>query len=406
MAQGLKSCGFRGGSTEFGCRLRMAQSHGAHDGRFGHAAVNPSAAFLASRVTGDILDFVDRRGGAGKTGRTTPCPQSDGRSLSPSRCFVAGRDETSTVDAVDWRFFCFCNSVFDDAAMQQLSFLTRCKYALDSLGSDLHSFKVGITRYPKRRWQHKKFGYEHDGYHGMIMVGFAALGAGFLESEALAFFAGDARYKYKLKNIAMRGGEGHSVEKPGFVYIAFKTVSGVQRGWHPSCVPPGAAGRAAAKRLRSVAAGAARAGGSNPAASKAKTGPTRLTAAPALASGPAPAAWTTGPTRPAAPTAASALASGLAPAASTMGPAGPTAASAFASGPAPAASTTGPAAASALARGTAPAAGTSSASAAAWATRTSFWRPFLESLEDSPSAPASTTASVWSEFLGSLDDSD
>ena len=160
--------------------MRRTQMATTPASRFGRAGFNPTAGFLTGKVTTEILEFVDERGGIGKTARTTPSPQSDGRSVSPARCFVTARDETGDIYAVDWRFFCFETALHDDPVAQTRGFLSRCEDALRCVGG-LHAFKVGITRYPARRWNNKNFGYKFEGYQGMFMLSYAAMGAGALE---------------------------------------------------------------------------------------------------------------------------------------------------------------------------------------------------------------------------------
>ncbi len=150
-------------------------------GRYGRAAIDPSVAFLAEQVTASMLGFVDERGGIDKCRRTDLSAQSDGRSVSPARCFTKARDETVAIDDVSWQFFAFNNKEF--------GFLSRCEDALRSIAG-LQSFKVGITRYTKRRWENPRFGYVHEGYTGMLIMAYAAMGAGALERDAMAFFRG------------------------------------------------------------------------------------------------------------------------------------------------------------------------------------------------------------------------
>ena len=87
-------------------------------GRFGRAAIDPSAAFLAEQVAASMLDFVDERGGIDKCRRTDLSAQSDGRSVSPARCFTKARDETVAIDDVSWQFFAFSNKDFFSDSMR------------------------------------------------------------------------------------------------------------------------------------------------------------------------------------------------------------------------------------------------------------------------------------------------
>ena len=269
--------------------MRRTQMATTPASRFGRAGFNPTAGFLAGKVTTEILEFVDERGGIGKTARTTPSPQSDGRSVSPARCFVTARDETGDIYAVDWRFFCFETAVHDDPVAQTRGFLSRCEDALRCVGG-LHAFKVGITRYPARRWNNKNFGYKFEGYQGMFMLSYAAMGAGALERDAMAFLRGHAEFSSLMQNVALRGGEGHSVEKPGFVYVVYNTSDRVQRRNAATLGP-------AAKRFRSASAMAASVTGptATPSSTASATGPT---ATPSSSSATASATGPTASSRP------------------------------------------------------------------------------------------------------------
>ena len=239
-------------STSFSCFLKLAGStsqrpvlHNIMARLFGEASFTPSSHHLSWRLTDTILIWVDRHGGEGRSRRTALSAHSDGRSLSPGKCFQVSRDETLGDPAICWDHFSFDSTT--SAVVQRLENCLCC-----TPGQRLLKYKIGVSRYLKRRFcGDDTFGAPHyPQYETMCVLAFASLGICCLEDSCIQFCRYHGEIQQKLQNIASGGG-GFCVEKPGWLHCVYTKVSEVAEVADASGpAQPGACNTAAQPAIR------------------------------------------------------------------------------------------------------------------------------------------------------------
>jgi len=184
--------------------------------QFRAASYDPNSDYLQGCVPVFTLDWLDGLP-AIKSRRTDRSSGSDGRSLSPRKCFITARNECAGLSRILWSHFQFDNTGSE--------LLGRIESLLEG-HEPLDRVYVGISRYLRRRFMGDfplRMPAHETTYDKMAIIAFVSMGAGSLEHEALSFLEG-SHWARVLQNRASAGG-GHAPEKPGFLYVCFSSAS-------------------------------------------------------------------------------------------------------------------------------------------------------------------------------------